>query len=291
VVLDVACGFALTRCESQCETASGVEHDPALPALKITWRFGWDLEMDSKSVSSVKSVVDPSSFVTDALNSSSMWELIGPMGLSIRVAVLATLVAGALAVPVGFLMARARFRGRALVEALLLVPLVLPPTVVGYGLVVLMGRRGWVGAWLDQALGYGVLFHWHGAVLAAGVVAFPLLYFPARAGFASVEREAEDVAKLMGASLLQVFWHVSLPSARRAIVGGAVLGFGRALGEFGATMMVVGDTPGQQTLPVAVYSYYLSGDHTAANLSCVLLVLVSLCIVLVYNRSHASRQD
>jgi len=211
--------------------------------------------------------------------------------LTLRVGVFATLLAGALAVPVAFGMARARFFGRSIFEALLLVPLVLPPTVVGYGLVVLFGTRGWVGGALLDAFDVSILFRWPGAVLASAVVAFPLIYLPARAGFASVEREMEDTARLMGASVLQVFWHVSLPSARRAIVGGAVLGFGRALGEFGATVMVVGDTPGQQTLPVAIYSHYLAGEHQAAGVACVALVVVSLVVVLAYNRSGASKQS
>jgi molybdate transport system permease protein len=177
-------------------------------------------------------------------------------------------------------------------ESLIVLPLVLPPTVVGYYIIVLLGRHGVLGHPLDANFGYSIMFHWHGAVVAAATVALPLLYLPARSAFASVERDLEDVARLSGANPLHVFWHVSLPMARKGLAGGIILAFARSLGEFGATVMVLGDTARYQTLPLLVYSEHLAGEHTGAETGAVVLLsLISLAVLLVYNRSSLSRQD
>jgi len=136
-----------------------------------------------------------------------------------------------------------------------------------------------------------VLFNWHGAVVASTVVALPLLYLPARAAFAGIERELEEVARMMGAGRLSVFWHVSLPLARRGIASGLLLAFARALGEFGATVMVMGDLPGRQTLPIAIYNDYISGDLRAAAPAVAALTVVSLAVIVLYNRSIFGRRE
>jgi len=213
--------------------------------------------------------------------------------LSLRIACASTVLTALLVVPLAWALARAGgFRGRSVVEALILLPLVLPPTVVGYAILVLFGARGWVGRHVyDWTGGYAVTFRFEGAVLAAVVVSVPLLYLPARAAFASVDRELEDVARLLGATRLRLFWHVSLPMARRSIAGGLLLAFARALGEFGATAMVFGMQQGRLTLPIRVYVDHLDGELTRAAPAVAALTLASLAVIVAYNRSPLSRQE
>ena len=209
--------------------------------------------------------------------------------LSLKIALVATLLVTLVGVPLAYLMARRSFPGKSVVEAMLVVPLVLPPTVVGYFLLVAVGSRSVVGSLVGRWLGYSLLFNWHGAVLAAAAVSLPLLYLPAKAGFAGVERELEDIAKLFGAGRVRTFWHVSLPLARRGIGSGLLLAFARALGEFGATVMVMGSQPGKQTLPILIYDRYLTGEMAAAAPAVVLLAAVSFGVIVLYNRSIFGR--
>lgn len=209
-----------------------------------------------------------------------MDELVSAMWLSARVALCATAVVAIVGVPLAFWFARARFVGKSLAEAVLLMPLVLPPTVVGYLLVLVLGKNG-----VGHILGHGLLFTVGGAIIASAVVALPLLFLPAKAAFASVDHELEDLALLLGANPIQVFWHVSLPLARRSIGSGLLLAFARALGEFGATVMVLGDMNGKRTLPISIYSNYVDSDLGRAWPAVVLLCWVSFAVVFVYNRS------
>lgn len=207
--------------------------------------------------------------------------------LSIQIASAATLLALLAAVPIAFLMARRVFPGKSIVEALLLLPLVLPPTVIGYLLIVALGSNGVLSRLFG---GYSIVFRFEGAVLAAAIVALPLLYMPTKAAFASVERELEDIARLMGASRLQMFWHVSLPMARRGLGSGLVLAFARALGEFGATLMVFGWQPGRITLPISIYNDWSQGDLSHAGGAVVALVALSVGMVALYNYSTGKRE-
>jgi molybdate transport system permease protein len=196
------------------------------------------------------------------------------------------------AVPLAFVLARRRFVGKSAVEALIVVPLVLPPTVVGYLLIMAFGSEGWLGgAWLWRHFGYSILFRVEGAVLAAATVALPMLYLPAKAAFASVDRELEETARLLGASRLQLFWHVSLPLARKGLASGMILAFARALGEFGATMMVFGWQSRRVTLPVSIYADYVAGELENATAAVIALTAVSLLLITAYNRSTLSRQE
>ena len=208
-----------------------------------------------------------------------------PMWLSLKVALHATLLVAAIGIPLAFFMGRRTFVGKSVLDALIILPLVLPPTVVGYLMLLLLGSRGPAGTALRKGLDHSVLFHWHGAVIAAVVVALPLLYLPAKAAFAGVDRELEDLARLLGANWLQQFWHVSLPLARRGIASGLLLAFARALGEFGATVMVLGNLQGRQTLPIAIYDDYVAGDLAAAWPAVVALTAISLGVIIFYNRS------
>lgn len=200
---------------------------------------------------------------------------------------MATVVAGVLAVPLAFVLARRQFPGKSLAEGLILMPMVLPPTVLGYILLMAMGARGWLSPLLG---GYSIVFRFEGAVLAAAIVALPMLYIPAKAGFASVERELEDIARLMGANRLQSFWHVSVPLARRGLISGLVLAFARALGEFGATVMVFGWQPQRLTLPISIYADYEQGNLSHATAAVIALSALSLGLIMLYNASAAGRQ-
>ena len=220
-------------------------------------------------------------------------ELWGPLKLSLKIAGAATALGALVGIPLALFMSRRRFFGKSLLDGLIIMPMVLPPTVVGFVILEVMGpTHGWVGYWLKRVFDYQILFRFEGAVLAAAVVSLPMLYLPAKSGFAAVEREMEDSARLMGANPLQVFWYVSLPLARRGIYSGLLLAFARALGEFGATVMVFGMPQDRMTLPIFIYLNYDDPGLFYATAAAVLaLAAISLTLTLAYNRSAASKQD
>lgn len=201
------------------------------------------------------------------------------LALTLKVAGWATGLALVAGIGSGWLLARRRFPGRDLVDALLTLPMVLPPTVLGYYLLVLLGSRGPVGAWLLEHFGLRLIFTWQAAVIAASVVAFPLVFKAARAAFESVEAPLEDAARSLGLGGMALFLRVSLPLAWRGILAGALLAFARALGEFGATLMVAGSLPGKtQTLSIAIYEAVQAGQDDLAHF---LVLLTSLTCVAV----------
>ncbi len=200
--------------------------------------------------------------------------------LSLQVATWATLACLLLGTGVGYALARWRFPGRDLIDTLLTLPMVMPPTVLGYYLLVLLGRKGWLGGWLHAAFGVQLIFTLTGAVIAATVVAFPLVFKPARAAFEAVDPQLQDAARVLGISEAGVFWRVTLPLAWRGILAGVLLGFARALGEFGATLMVAGSIPGRtQTLSIAVYEAVQAGQDDVANL--LVLITSAVCVAVL----------
>jgi molybdate transport system permease protein len=213
-----------------------------------------------------------------------------PLMLSLEIACSATLLTMAVGIPLAFVISRRRFRGKSLVEGIIMMPLVLPPTVVGYFIIITFGANGWLGQWLKRWWDYSIMFRVEGAVLAAAIVALPMLYMPARAAFASVDRELEDMTRTLGANRLQMFWHVSIPLARRGLASGILLAFARALGEFGATIMVFG-WQSRPTLPISIYADYERGQTSHATAAVVVLSIVSLSLILFYNASSLSRQE
>ena len=203
------------------------------------------------------------------------------IGLSARVAVAATAVNAMVGVPLAYLLARRRFAGRALVDLLVTLPLVLPPTVTGYYLIVVLGRRGWLGAPLYAITGWSVAFTWYAAVIAATVMALPLLVRTARAAIESVDRDLERAAFTLGRPEWRTALEVTLPLARRGILAGLVLAFARALGEFGATLMLAGNIPGRTTtVPLAIYTAVQTGETSEALVLAAALTALS-CVVLV----------
>lgn len=203
------------------------------------------------------------------------------LGLSIRVALFATFLNALLGIPLAYILARRAFRGRALVDLLVTLPLVLPPTVTGYYLIVLLGRRGWLGAPVYAWTGWSVAFTWYAAVIAATVMALPLLVRTARAAIESVDRELEKAAYTLGRSEWRTALEVTLPLARNGVIAGLVLAFARALGEFGATLMLAGNIPGKTTtVPLAIYTAVQTGETGEAVLLVVALTILS-CVVLM----------
>jgi molybdate transport system permease protein len=208
-------------------------------------------------------------------------ELWSALALSVRVAVLATAVNAVVGIPLAWLLARRRFRGKSLVDLAVTLPLVLPPTVTGYYLIVLLGRRGWLGAPLHALTGWTITFTWYAAVVAAAVMALPLLVRTARAAIESVDRELERAAYTLGRSEWRTALEVTLPLARNGILAGLVLAFARALGEFGATLMLAGNIPGvTTTVPLAIYTAVQVGEDAQALVLVALLTALS-CVVLV----------
>lgn len=202
-----------------------------------------------------------------------------PLLLSLKVAGWATLLATVAGAAAAYCLSRWRWPGRDLLDAILTLPLVLPPTVLGYYLLVLLGRRGIIG---ETLAGWGIelVFTWQGAVVATSVVAFPLVFKSARAAFESVDGQLENAARVLGVGEAGVFFRVTLPLAARGIAAGVLLAFARALGEFGATLMIAGNLPGRtQTLSVAIYEAVQAGDDATANM--LVLVTSVTCIVVL----------
>jgi molybdate transport system permease protein len=211
---------------------------------------------------------------------------LSPLWLTLKVAGVATLVTFVIGVSLAFLVARSKFWGREGLDALCTLPLVLPPTVLGYYLIVLIGRQGWLGHWLQETWGISLIFTWQGAVLAAAVVSLPLIYKSARAAFEEVVPELENAARTLGLSEARVFLRVSLPLAWRGILAGVMLAFARAMGEFGATLMVAGNLPGKtQTLSLAVYDALQAGNDARATLLVLLVSTVCFAILVVSGRA------
>lgn len=207
-----------------------------------------------------------------------------PLLLSLKVAGWATALDLALGVAVGLALARWRSGARDIVDSLLTLPLVMPPTVLGYYLLVLLGRRGVLGSQLDT-LGIHLVFSWQGAVIAAMVAAFPLVLKSARAAFEAVEPQFEQAARTLGLGETALFLRVTLPLAARGILAGGLLAFARALGEFGATLMIAGNLPGRtQTLSVAVYAAVQAGDDATANLLVLVTSIVCVVVLLIAGR-------
>lgn len=207
-----------------------------------------------------------------------------PVWLSLRVSLLATVLTVATGVPIAWLLAKRRFPGQDLVSALVVTPLVLPPTVLGYYLLVLIGRRGPIGHVL-ASLNVELAFTWRAAVLAAAVGSIALLIKTVEAGFESIDARLEQAAQTLGHSEWSIFWTVSVPLAWRSILAGTVLAFCRALGDFGITLMVAGNIPGMtQTMPLAIYDYVQSNQLRQANALALLSIAFVVVLLLVLGR-------
>lgn len=215
--------------------------------------------------------------------------------LTLKIAGFATALNVVLGIGAGFLVSRKQFAGRALLDAMLTLPMVMPPTVLGYYLLVFIGSHGLLGSWLKQHFGINLVFTWQGAVIAATVVTFPLVYRSARAAFESVDTQLEQAARVLGISETAIFFRVSVPLAWRGILAGLLLSFARATGEFGATLMVAGSIPGKtQTLSIAVYEAVQAGRDDIAGFLVLIISVTCMAVLLAvgwlapgYKANHA----
>jgi molybdate transport system permease protein len=208
-----------------------------------------------------------------------------PLLLSLRVATLATLIAAVLGIGGAYLLAKGRFPGRGLLEAVASLPIVLPPTVLGYYLLVTLGAQSPLGRAWEAAVGSPLVFSVSGAVVAASISALPFCLRTARAAIEQVDPRIEAAARAMGLPEWRVALQVTLPLARRGVVAGVALGFARALGDFGATVMVAGNIPGRtQTMPIAVYDAVQAGDDARAGTLALILAIVAIALLLLVNR-------
>lgn len=210
-----------------------------------------------------------------------------PFALSLWVAFLAGTIALVVGVAIAWLLVRRNFRGKILLEGITLLSLVLPPTVLGYYLLILLGQRG-LGPYIERLFGFRFVFSWPGAVVVAAIVALPLVLQTARISFAEVSKDIEDAGRVDGCTEWQLFWRLMIPIAWKGILAGGLLGFLRALGEFGATLMVAGNIPGRtQTLAMAIYDAVQANDIARANSLAFLLTAIAfglLFLVLWLNR-------
>lgn len=210
--------------------------------------------------------------------------MLEPILLSLKVAIAAVVVVFFVGLAIARTMARKEFFGKNALESLIVLPMVLPPTVLGYGLLILLGKRGPIGRFLLETFDLQLVFTWWAAVIASAVVSFPLMYQSAKAAFAGVDLSLEQAARTLGANELRIFLTITLPLAWPGILAGLVLSFARALGEFGATLMVAGNIPGQtQTIPLAIYFAVESGDTDAARNLVLVITLMSFATVFWLN--------
>ena len=215
------------------------------------------------------------------LNDGSMQEFIRPILLSLKTALVAGMIVIVLGTLLGRAMARRYFRGKPIVETILMLPMVLPPTVIGFFLIIIFGKNSFVGQAIEWLFHQPIIFTWWAAVIASIIVAFPLMYQSAKSGFQGIDREIEEAAKVLGADEWAIFFFISIPLASRALISGSILSLARALGEFGATFMFAGNIPGKtQTIPIAIYIAIDSGNMRMAWLWVISIVLISFIMLL-----------
>lgn len=200
--------------------------------------------------------------------------------ISLKIATLATIVVLIFGVLVARLLTKYDFKGKDIIETLILLPMTLPPSVVGYSLLVIIGKRGFVGKFLENTFGISLVFTWIAGCIAAAIVSFPLMYQQCKSAFSSIDGTIEDAARSLGANERQIFFRITLPLAFKGIMHGLVLTFARALGEFGATLMVSGNIPGKtRNIPIAIYFAVETGDTAMANALVLIEVIFSFAVV------------
>lgn len=210
---------------------------------------------------------------------------LSPLWLSLRVGAAATVLVVAAGLPLAWLLARGRFRGREVLSAALTLPMVLPPTVLGFYLLMAVGRQGPIGRLLETTTGFTLVFTWYAAVLASFVVSLPLLVRAAQGAFEAIEPNLENAARTLGRSEWDIFLTVTVPLAWRGILAGTVLAFARAIGEFGATLMVAGNIPGStQTMPIAIYDAVQAGRLDVANTLVLIITGATMASLLLLGR-------
>ncbi|KRE57385.1 molybdate ABC transporter permease subunit [Paenibacillus sp. Soil750] len=214
----------------------------------------------------------------------SWTEFASPILLSLKVSVVSSIFVLLLGGIAAWGMSRRKFRGKTLLETAILLPLVLPPTVVGFILLVLLGKKSWIGYLMERFFDQSIIFTWGAAVIASIVVAFPLVYQTMKTGFSLVSKDLEDSGRSIGANEWQVLRYITLPLAWRSVTAAYILGFARGLGEFGATLMIAGNIPHKtQTLPTAIYIAVESGNQTLAWCWAAAIIVISFGLMFIAN--------
>lgn len=217
-------------------------------------------------------------------------DFLSPLKLSVEIAFVAGIIVIVAGILLGKLMAKRNFRGKLLLETFMLLPLVLPPTVIGFLLIIIFGKNSIFGEFVQWLFDQPIMFTWWAAVIASTVVAFPLMYQSAKTGFESVDEDIENAARIDGANEWQIFFYVSIPLALKAIVSGGILSFTRALGEFGATLMFAGNIPGKtQTMPLAIYMAIDSGKMSLAWSWVICMIVISFIMLLIVHLLKAKK--
>lgn len=210
-----------------------------------------------------------------------MQEFLSPIWLSLKIATISGVVVIIIGTIVGRLLARKSFKGKAILETILMLPMVLPPTVVGFFLIVIFGKNSMAGQAIVWLFKQPIIFTWWAAVIASIIVAFPLMYQSAKSGFQGIDREIEEAARVDGANEWRIFLFISIPLASKALISGSILSIARALGEFGATLMFAGNIPGEtQTIPTAIYIAIDSGNMKMAWMWVISIVILSFIMLL-----------
>jgi len=205
-----------------------------------------------------------------------------PLSITLWISAISSLLVLFSGVAIAYIFARRDFRGKELAELLVTLPLILPPTVIGYLLVILVGKNGFLGQLIFNVLGTGIMFTWQAAVIAAYTVSLPLMVRTAQASIEAVDKELEYAAYILGKTELETALLITLPLARRGILAGLVLSFARAIGEFGATLMLAGNIPGKtNTMSISIYSAFQSGNNELTNILVLVLIFVSLLSIVL----------
>lgn len=212
-------------------------------------------------------------------------QILFPLSITLWIAVISSLLVLCSGVIVAYIFARRDFRGKEIAELFVTLPLVLPPTVIGYLLVILVGKNGFLGQLIFNVLGTGILFTWQAAVIAAYTVSLPLMVRTAKVAIEAVDKELEYAAYILGRSELETALLITLPLAKRGILAGFVLSFARAVGEFGATLMLAGNIPGKtNTMSISIYSAFQVGNNELANILVLVLIVMSLLSIALTGR-------
>ena len=223
------------------------------------------------------------------LTNTSLTDFFNPIWLSLKITFIASIIVIISGILAGRFLARNTFKGKAIVETVLLLPMVLSPTVVGFLLIVIFGRNSLFGQAIEWLFKQPVIFTWWAAVIASVVVAFPLMYQSAKSGFQAIDTTIEEAARVDGANDWKILYYLSIPLASKSLISGAILSFARALGEFGATLMFAGNIPGQtQTLPTAIYTAIDSGNMELAWLWVISIVLISFIMLLIIQKTDGN---
>ncbi len=220
-----------------------------------------------------------------------MQGILSPVILSLRVATISTIITMIVGIVFAYIFVRYNFHFKDLLESVLILPMVLPPSVIGYILLVIFGKRGFIGVYLNKIFGISIIFTWIACVIASVVVSIPLMYQSVKSSFLAIDENYINAARTLGASEKKIFFKVILPLAMPGIVSGTVLSFARALGEFGATMMIAGNIPGKtQTIPTAIYYAIASDDMNKANVLTFIVIIFSFSVIFILNRYQKNKK-